>query len=180
MRLICEREQEIRAFVPQEYWSLHAHLAAAVPPEFVATLREKDGVKLVPSNEAETQAIIREIEGTAAAGEDRGEGARALPFIVKAVERGERRKNPSPPFITSTLQQDAGRKLRKYASVGVPAYWIVDLARRRVEVHRQPSGRGKAAAYKQLTIHDPGEAVPVEIDGRELGRVAVSDILPPG
>jgi DNA topoisomerase-1 len=116
VRLICEREQEIRAFVPQEYWSLHAHLAAAVPPEFVATLREKDGVKLVPSNEAETQAIIREIEGTAAAGEDRGEGARALPFIVKAVERGERRKNPSPPFITSTLQQDAGRKLRFSAS----------------------------------------------------------------
>ena len=102
VRLICEREREIRAFVPQEYWSLHAHLAAAVPPEFVATLRERDGEKLVPSTEAETRAIVAELE--------------PLPFEVKAVDRGERRKNPSPPFITSTLQQDAGRKLRFSAS----------------------------------------------------------------
>src|SRR5262245_25399053 len=102
VRLICEREKEIRAFVAQEYWSLHAHLAAAVPPEFVATLREKDGGKIVPVSEAETQAIVAELQGPA--------------FVVKAVERGERRKSPSPPFITSTLQQDAGRKLRFSAS----------------------------------------------------------------
>ena len=102
VRLICEREQEIRAFVAQEYWSLHAHLAAATPPEFVATLREKDGTKLVPANEAETQAIVAEVERAS--------------FVVKAVDRGERRKNPAPPFITSTLQQDAGRKLRFSAS----------------------------------------------------------------
>ena len=63
-----------------------------MPPEFVATLREKDGEKLVPSTEAETQAIVAEL---------------GAPFVVKAVDRGERRKNP-PPFITSTLQQDAG------------------------------------------------------------------------
>jgi DNA topoisomerase I len=102
VRLICEREQEIRAFVPQEYWSLHAHLAAAAPPEFVATLREKAGEKLVPSTEGETQAIVADLEH--------------LPFVVKTVDRGERRKNPSPPFITSTLQQDAARKLRFSAS----------------------------------------------------------------
>jgi DNA topoisomerase I len=102
VRLICEREREIRAFVPQEYWSLHAHLAASAPPEFVATLREKGGEKIVPSTEAETQAIVAELEG--------------LPFVVTAVDRGERRKNPSPPFITSTLQQDAARKLRFSAS----------------------------------------------------------------
>jgi DNA topoisomerase I len=102
VRLICEREREIRAFFPQEYWSLHAYLAADVPPEFVATLRERDGEKLVPSTEAETRAIVAEVE--------------PLPFVVKAVDRGERRKNPSPPFITSTLQQDAGRKLRFSAS----------------------------------------------------------------
>jgi DNA topoisomerase-1 len=102
VRLICEREQAIRAFVPQEYWSLHASLAGAVPPEFVATLREKDGEKLVPSSETATQAIMAELE--------------RLPFVVKTVDRGERRKNPSPPFITSTLQQDAGRKLRFSAS----------------------------------------------------------------
>jgi DNA topoisomerase-1 len=102
VRLICEREREIRAFVPQEYWSLHAHLAGSAPPEFVASLREKAGEKLVPSTEAETRAIVAELEG--------------VPFVVRAVERGERRKNPSPPFITSTLQQDAARKLRFSAS----------------------------------------------------------------
>jgi len=102
VRLICEREQEIRAFVAKEYWSLQAHLAAAVPPEFVATLREKAGEKIVPSTEAETRSIVAELE--------------SLAFVVKAVERGERRRNPSPPFITSTLQQDAGRKLRFSAS----------------------------------------------------------------
>jgi DNA topoisomerase-1 len=102
VRLVCEREREIRAFVPQEYWSLHAHLAAAVPPEFVATLREKAGERIVPSSEGETQAIVAELEG--------------LPFVVKTVDRGERRKNPAPPFITSTLQQDAARKLRFSAS----------------------------------------------------------------
>jgi DNA topoisomerase-1 len=102
VRLICEREQEIRAFVPQEYWSLHAHLAAAVPPEFVASLREKNGEKLVPTSDAETRAIVAELD--------------RLAFVVKAVDRGERRKNPSAPFITSTLQQDAGRKLRFSAS----------------------------------------------------------------
>jgi DNA topoisomerase-1 len=102
VRLICEREREIRAFVSQEYWSLHASLAAAAPPEFVAVLRERDAEKLVPSTEAETRAIVAELE--------------PLPFVVKAVDRGERRKNPSPPFTTSTLQQDAGRKLRFSAS----------------------------------------------------------------
>ncbi len=80
----------------------------------------------------------------------------------------------------SSYGTDSGVKLRKYASVGVPIYWIVDLSRRHVEVHRGPSGRGKAAVYKQVTYHDPGEDVPVEIDGREVGRVAVADILPPG
>ena len=102
VRLICEREREIRAFVPQEYWSLHAYLAAAVPPEFVATLREKDGKKLVPVQRGRDPGHRR--------------GARASPFVVKSVDRGERRKNPSPPFITSTLQQDAARKLRFSAS----------------------------------------------------------------
>ncbi|MBI3455862.1 MAG: type I DNA topoisomerase [Candidatus Rokubacteria bacterium] len=98
VRLVCDREREIRAFVPQEYWSLHAHLAATVPPEFVATLREKAGEKVTLGTEADARAA------TAAVAD--------LPFIVGDVVRGERKKNPSPPFITSTLQQEAARKLR--------------------------------------------------------------------
>jgi len=102
VRLICEREGEIRAFVAQEYWSLHAHLAGAAPPEFVATLREKAGEKVALGTEVDAQAVVVDV--------------RELPFIVKDVVRGERRRNPAPPFITSTLQQEAARKLRFSAS----------------------------------------------------------------
>jgi DNA topoisomerase-1 len=98
VRLICEREREIRAFVPQEYWTLHAQLAAAEPPEFVATLREKAGEKIALATGADAEAVVRDLEG--------------VPFLVRDVVRGERRRNPAPPFITSTLQQEAARRLR--------------------------------------------------------------------
>jgi DNA topoisomerase-1 len=102
LRLVVERERAIRAFVPQEYWSLHAHLAAALPPEFAAALREKAGEKVVLVTEADTQAVVAEVSG--------------VPFVVTDVVRGERRRNPAPPFITSTLQQEAARKLHFSAS----------------------------------------------------------------
>src|SRR5437879_8744414 len=97
LRLIVDREREIRAFVPVEYWSLHARLRGKTPPEFVATLREVRGERASLPNEAATRALMESLQGA--------------PFSVKAVNRGERRRNPAPPFITSTLQQDAGRKL---------------------------------------------------------------------
>jgi DNA topoisomerase-1 len=97
VRLIVDREREIQAFVPVEYWSLHARLTAKLPPEFTATLREVDGEKASLANEDATRAVMARVEGAR--------------FIVRSVTRGERRKNPAPPFITSTLQQDAGRKL---------------------------------------------------------------------
>src|SRR5919198_1611632 len=97
VRLIVDREREIAAFVPVEYWSLHARLSAKLPPEFEATLREVAGEKASIANEAEAQALVARLDGQR--------------FIVRSVTRGERRRNPAPPFITSTLQQDAGRKL---------------------------------------------------------------------
>src|SRR5438128_4435810 len=97
VRLIVDRERDIQAFVPVEYWSLHARLAATLPPEFVATLKEVGGEKVSLPNEDATRAVMASLDGAS--------------FVVRAVTRGERRRNAAPPFITSTLQQEAGRKL---------------------------------------------------------------------
>ncbi len=97
VRLITEREREIQAFVPVEYWSLHARLLGKTPPEFVATLKEVRGNKAELGTEADTVAVMTSLHGAQ--------------WKVKSVNRGERRRNPAAPFITSTLQQEAGRKL---------------------------------------------------------------------
>jgi len=117
VRVIVDREREIQAFVPVEYWSLHARLAAAVPPEFVATLREVRGEKAALGDEGATRALIASLDGAR--------------FVVRSVTRGERRRNPAPPFITSTLQQEAGRKLgftaKKTMTVAQQLYEGIDL-----------------------------------------------------
>jgi DNA topoisomerase-1 len=97
VRLIVDREREIQAFVPVEYWSLHARLKAVLPPEFTATLREVAGERAALVTGEATQALVDSLAGAR--------------FVVRSVTRGERKRNPAPPFITSTLQQDAGRKL---------------------------------------------------------------------
>ena len=117
VRVIVDRENEIQAFVPVEYWSLHARLAAKLPPEFVATLKEVGGEKVsLPDGDA-TRALMASLQGAR--------------FVVKSVTRGERRRNPVPPFITSTLQQDAGRKLgftaKKTMTVAQQLYEGIEL-----------------------------------------------------
>jgi DNA topoisomerase I len=117
VRLIVDREREIQAFVPVEYWSLHARLNASRPPEFVATLKEVAGEKASLPNEETTRALMASLDGAR--------------FVVKSVTRGERRRNPLPPFITSTLQQEAGRKLgftaRKTMTIAQQLYEGIDL-----------------------------------------------------
>jgi DNA topoisomerase-1 len=97
VRLITEREREIQAFVPVEYWSLHARLRGKNPPEFVATLKEIRGHKADLRTEAATLEVMTALHGKQ--------------WRVKSVTRGERKRNPAAPFITSTLQQEASRKL---------------------------------------------------------------------
>ncbi|HET7342979.1 MAG TPA: type I DNA topoisomerase [Methylomirabilota bacterium] len=117
VRLIVDREREIQAFVPVEYWTLHAKLKAALPPEFTATLREVDGQKASLAGEEATRAVMARLEG--------------VPWVVRSVTRGERKRNPAPPFITSTLQQDAGRKLgfsaKKTMTVAQQLYEGIDV-----------------------------------------------------
>src|SRR5262249_19138726 len=126
VRLIVDREREIEAFLPQEYWSVHARLGAKLPPEVMATLREIEGQRVEAPREGRPATLPD--EATTRAAMVGLEGAR---WVVRSVTRGERKRNPAPPFITSTLQQEAGRKLgfwaRKTMSVAQQLYEGVEL-----------------------------------------------------
>ena len=78
----------------------------------------------------------------------------------------------------SSYPKDRGAKWCKYAAAKIAVYWIVNLPQRQVEVYTSPSGRGKSAAYRNVKTYGADEQVPVVVDGRELGRIAVRDILP--
>lgn len=78
----------------------------------------------------------------------------------------------------STYAYDRGPKWRRYAAAKVPVYWIVNLGKRQVEVYRQPTGAGTSATYQSAEIYGEDAAMPVLIDGAEVGRVTVRDILP--
>ncbi len=97
VRLVCDREREIQQFVPEEYWSITAKLKAVEPPPFEAKVVKKSGKKLKIENEEQAREIVEAL----------GDAS----FKVKDVKRVERKKNPPPPFITSTLQQAAARQL---------------------------------------------------------------------
>jgi Uma2 family endonuclease len=78
----------------------------------------------------------------------------------------------------TTYLKDRGAKWRSYASAGIPVYWIVNLPQRRVEVYSAPSGRGKAAVYRDFLPYGPDDEVSVQINGREVGRILVRELLP--
>ncbi len=99
VRLIDDREKEIEAFVPEEYWNVDAALSAAGSRQkFTARLHSDiNGNKLLPKNEAEARAIEAGLENAR--------------YLVSELKKGKRSKAPTPPFITSTLQQEASRRL---------------------------------------------------------------------
>jgi DNA topoisomerase-1 len=126
VRLIVDREREIQAFVPQEHWSVHARLGAKLPPEFTATLREIDGERVEVPRDGRLATLPDEDTTRAAMA-----GLESARWTVRSVTRGERRRNPAPPFITSTLQQDAGRTLgfwaRKTMTIAQQLYEGVEI-----------------------------------------------------
>ncbi len=127
VRLIVEREREIRAFVPVEYWTIDVRLAPDGEEQaFVARLTRVPEGRLAPS--PDKKGVVLRAEAEAAAHAER---LRRAVYRVTAVERKERRRQPPPPFTTSTLQQEAARKLgfsaRKTMTLAQRLYEGVDL-----------------------------------------------------
>jgi Uma2 family endonuclease len=78
----------------------------------------------------------------------------------------------------TSLLRDQRDKTRIYARAGIPVYWIVNLVDRRVEVYTQPSGPTAVPAYGASQVYQPGDAVPLVLDGAAVGSVAAADLLP--
>ena len=102
VRLVCEREREIRAFESVEYWSLTALLEGRLPPSFKARLvqwqgQKVDNKKFRLENEQHVQGVVQSLQDA--------------PWVIAEVEKKERRRYPTAPFVTSKLQQEAARKL---------------------------------------------------------------------
>lgn len=116
LRLIVEREEEIRAFVPQEYWPVDVALVGSKKPSFTAHVIEVDGVKVVtPSRDRAVKSGEKVIANKA----DADAMVAALlgaKFNVRSVEKRERRRRAPPPYITSSLQRDASSRLGFAAS----------------------------------------------------------------
>lgn len=124
-RLIVEREREIENFVPEEYWTVDAKLKTQAGETFEASLSSFNGKKIKPCKEAEVKAITDELA--------------AQDFVVSDVKKSEKKRSPAPPFTTSTLQQEASRKLnftvkrtmmaaqKLYEGVAVPGHGTVGL-----------------------------------------------------
>ncbi|HEY6105974.1 MAG TPA: type I DNA topoisomerase, partial [Anaeromyxobacteraceae bacterium] len=117
VRLVVEREREIEAFDPEEYWTLEAELAAPQPPEFRARLVKVGGQKAEVKDGETSRRLVEELENEK--------------FTVTAVERKERRRNPPPPFTTAKLQQEAANRLgftaRKTMTLAQRLYEGVEL-----------------------------------------------------
>lgn len=98
LRLICEREHEILAFDSEEYWTITALLEGEVKPQIEARLWGKAGKKVKIVNQEQASALVTVLEQAS--------------YQIEKVEKKKRTRSPAPPFITSTLQQEAARKLR--------------------------------------------------------------------
>ncbi len=119
VKIIVDREREIKAFKPEEYWTVDALLEKATKAQFLASLSKKDGQKIEPKSEADIQQIVSDLDGA--------------DYTVAALDEREIKKTPPPPFTTSTLQQEGARKLgfsvRQTMAVAQQLYEGVSLGR---------------------------------------------------
>jgi DNA topoisomerase-1 len=119
LRLVCERENEIRAFVPEEYWSIEALLLTGTGGEIPAKVTRVNGKKAELKTKADVDPVLADLKNAK--------------FVVGDVVRKEKKRNPQPPYITSTLQRDAARRLRfspkKIMMIAQQLYEGIDLGK---------------------------------------------------
>lgn len=129
VRLICDREKEIQAFQSEEYWSVGVKLRKGRSAMFQAELTQVDGRKLGVNEEGGKKFALHSEKETTALVEDLSQQN----FVVAGVKRSERKRKPSAPFTTSSLQQDAARKLgftsRKTMMLAQQLYEGIELGR---------------------------------------------------
>src|SRR5436190_3930055 len=113
LKLVCDRELEIGAFVPEEYWNLTARLAGSVPPEFDAKLQKKGGSNIKVGSEAESNQVLADLKQAR--------------WVVDSVTTKERKKGAVPPFITSKLQQASRFPVKKTMMIAQQLYEGVEL-----------------------------------------------------
>ncbi len=160
LRIICERETEIEAFVPVEYWTVDAQVEGSAPPSFAARLFSFDGEKLKfdgndprLADETAAKRVREDIEKAT--------------WTVASVDTSERRKNPAPPFITSQLQQAAARRL------GFAVRRTMQIAQRLYEGREIP-GRGTVGLITYMRtdstrVSDDALTAVRELIGHEYG-----------
>ncbi len=146
LRLIVERERAIQAFVPREYWSVTATLSDGGPPLFSAKLVKVGGKKFEPANQAEAAAGVEAITGQ--------------DFVVAKVNKRQVKRRPAPPFITSTLQQEAYRKL------GFTTKKTMSLAQRLYE--GKETGEGAVGLITYMRTDSTRLAQPAMAEARQI------------
>ncbi|MBQ9297527.1 MAG: type I DNA topoisomerase [Clostridia bacterium] len=156
VKLIVDREEEIEKFIPEEYWNIYAILSKdeKKAKTFEARLVEKDNKKIELHSKEEVDEILKEIENAK--------------YIVKDIKQSEKKRTPAPPFTTSTMQQEASRKLgftlkktmsvaqRLYEGVKVPERGTVGLITYMRTDSTRISAEARDAAKKEI-IKEYGE-----------------------
>ena len=186
VRLIVDREEEIKAFNPEEYWIIDAKLATAQRRILTATLYSDENGKIKITNEEQAKAYLARLDGAE--------------YEVKSVKKGTRKKNPAPPFITSTLQQEASRKLgfqaertmraaqELYEGVNVQGMGMTGLITYMRTDSLRISEEARAAATEYITKTFGGEYIPEKPvyyksranaqDGHEAIRPSIPSLTP--
>ena len=113
LKLVCDREREIEAFVPEEYWNITARLAGGVPPEFDARLLKRDGATIKVTSQEEADTVLADL--------------RSASWIVNSVTTKERKKHALPPYITSRLQQASRFPVKKTMMIAQQLYEGIEL-----------------------------------------------------